>query len=280
MKEIWYKSTGFFILLFFIILLILLFIRECLTSSNEDEEISIGNDQTIGKRKEQEDSFATTITENGVMAVLTDGMGGYSRGKQASSIAVNIFNREFSKLANIHPVSDFFIKASNLSNKEILEKAKGIKTGTTLASVIISEGYLYWASIGDSAIALFRNGEFINLNQKHIFEAILQEQYLTGKIPKEEVLNNPMKKRLTSYIGHDEFKDIEISKAAIKLRRGDKIILCSDGVYNSVSELEMEKVLLKNIKPHKAAEDIINLINDKNYLKQDNGTIVILEKND
>lgn len=263
----------------FIIMGVLFYIRYYLKNKIKTEKICIGNDQTIGKRKEQEDSFSTIISENGVMAVIADGMGGYINGKIASSIAVNTFVREFSKLKNIYSVKEFFLETSFLSNKEILEKSKKEKMGTTLAAVLIKEDYLYWTSVGDSAIALFRDGEFINLNKKHIFESILNEQYISRKITKQEVINNPMKKRLTNYIGHDDFKDIEISKEPIRLIKGDKIVLCSDGVYNSISEFEIENILMKNIKPYKASEEIINVIKNKNYLKQDNATIIILQKN-
>lgn len=266
-------------LLFLIIVLLLLYIRHILKSCSKEQYITIGNEQIIGSREEQEDSFSTIVTEKGIMAVLADGMGGYSKGKMASTIAVNTFIYEFSKLGSISSIEDFFVKTSKIANKEILKEIKGVKTGTTIAAVIISEHHLYWASVGDSAIVLFRNGEFINLNKKHIFESILQEQYLSGKISKEEVLNNPMKKRLTNYIGHDDFKDTEINKHPIELKQGDKIILCSDGIYNSISEFEMEKVLMKNIEPFKASEEIINIINKKNYPKQDNATIIILKNN-
>lgn len=266
-------------LLFLTIILLLFCIRYVLKSSSKEQYITIGNEQIIGTREEQEDSFSTIVTEKGTIAVLADGMGGYLKGKVASNIAVNTFINEFSKLGSINNIEKFFIETSKMANKKILEGIKGVKTGTTIAAVIISENYLYWASVGDSAIALFRNGEFINLNKKHIFESLLQEQYLSGRISKEEVLNNPMKKRLTSYIGHDDFKDIEINKQPIELKQGDKIILCSDGIYNSISEFEMEKVLMKNIQPFKASEEIINIINKKNYPKQDNATIIILKNN-
>ncbi|MBC2580537.1 PP2C family serine/threonine-protein phosphatase [Clostridium sp. DJ247] len=279
MKESWYKNSEFLVLIFIIIIFFLIYIRRFFKNPHKTQYISIGNEQTIGKRKEQEDSFSTVITENGIMAVLADGMGGYSKGKMASNIAVNTFIREFSKLDSINNIKNFFINVANMTNREIIENSKGIRTGTTMAAVIICDSYLHWVSVGDSAIVLFRNGEFINLNKKHIFEATLKEQYASGKISWEEVMNNPRKKRLTSYIGHHDFKDIELSKEAVELRTGDKIILCSDGVYNSISEFEMEKIFIKNTKPYKAAEEIINIINKKNHPKQDNATIIILQKN-
>lgn len=281
----YYENAYFFVALFFLLLFLLLGLRSFLKNGYRSKKVAIGNAQILGRREEQEDSFSTTITETGVLAVLADGMGGFEKGKMASSNAVSTFVSEFSKASvfaeanSLHSIEDFFIKTAALCNREILKKARGIKTGTTLVAVILSQEKLYWASSGDSAIFLFRKGEFINLNKKHIFQDVLEEQYLSGKISREEVLNNPMKKRLTCYIGHEEFKNIEICKEAIKLRRGDKIILCSDGVYNSISEIEMEKILVKNKTADKASEEIIDSIKKKKYTKQDNATIIILEKN-
>jgi serine/threonine protein phosphatase PrpC len=238
-------SAGFLMGIFFLFL-----IRYLLINTRKKPEIIVGNAQSIGARSEQEDSFASVINEHGVMAALADGMGGYSNGKMASSLVVNLFVKEFTKKRQIEPVDKFFHDTLLLSNKKLLEKAKEKKTGTTMVVVVISEGYLSWASVGDSAIALFRNQEFQNLNQKQIFQTVLEKEYLSGHISK-----------------------------AIKLQHGDRIILCSDGVYNSITEIEMEKALMKNLSPDKAAEEIINIIKAKNIKNQDNATIIILEKN-
>jgi PPM family protein phosphatase len=241
-------------------------------------EILIGYAQILGKRKEQEDSFATFNNDFGVLGVLADGMGGYSNGKMASSTVVNAFVSEFAKIGNPESLEDFFINTANLSYSKVCEKGKGIKTGTTLVSVIIHDKNLYWTSIGDSAILLFSNGELINLNKKHIFQAILEKEYVMGNITKEEMINNPKKKRLTSFLGYDGFRDIDICKKPIQMRRGDKVIICSDGVYNSLTEIELETVLIRNNPPMKTTAEIMEMIETKNLPDQDNATIVILEK--
>ena len=279
MSEFYYHEPYIMVFLLVIIISILFCIRYLLINSNSDKvpRVLIGNAQTIGKREEQEDSFSTLVTENGVLAVVADGMGGYTGGKLASNITVNTFLQEFKIAEDISNIDEFFRNAANLSNRAVLDKSKGKRMGTTLVSVIVSDGQLYWASVGDSAIVLFKDGEFINLNKKHIFEAVLEEQYVSGRISEEQLLNNPMKKRITSYIGSEVVRDVEIGKKPIKLRPGDRVILCSDGVYNSVSELEMEKIFMKKTDPFKASEEIIDLIKSKNFEKQDNATVIILE---
>lgn len=273
-----YQSPYPFVMLVLLVIVFLFCIRHYLKNTKKQPVISIGSAQILGRRNEQEDCFSTVTTESGIMAVLADGMGGYSNGKIASNVAVNTYADAFTKAENIYPVEEFLMDTARLSNMRIYERGNGEKIGTTLVVVVVSEDYLYWASVGDSAIVLFRNNELINLNKKHVFESVLEEKYISGKISKEEMMNNSKKKRLTNYMGHKGFKDIEVNEKAIQLRPGDKVILCSDGVYNSINEIELERALMKKIKPSAASEEIMGMIREKNLVKQDNATIVILEK--
>jgi serine/threonine protein phosphatase PrpC len=277
MNESFYHGSYLYILISAAILVLLFCIRYVLKGTNKRPKVLVGHTQILGRRKEQEDSYKIVSNEKGVLAVLADGMGGFSNGKLASSTAVKTFADEFTKAPSILPIEKFIAETSRNCNTRVIENSKGENSGTTLVAVVISGGYLYWASIGDSAIVLFRNCEFINLNKKHIFQSVLEEKFIMGEISSEELKNNSYKKRLTSYIGHKGFNDIEISRKALELRKGDKIILCSDGVYNSVTEIEMERVLSKKITPECACNEIIEIIKRKNSPKQDNATIIVLE---
>jgi serine/threonine protein phosphatase PrpC len=262
--------------LFGISLIFLIKIRRSLNSEPSKTNVLIGNAQTKGKRAEQEDSFATVINTKGALVVLADGMGGYSDGKLASEIVVKTFVEQFSNGAP-SGVRQFFQTTSQLCNNKILKMGQATKTGSTLAAAVVTGGQLDWVSVGDSAIMMYRDGELSNLNKKHNFQAMLEEQYQSGKITKAELTNNPKKKRLTSYLGNDGFREIALNEKSIKLHSGDKIILCSDGVYNSISELEMENLLSLNLKPNDVADQIIKNIDAQENSNQDNATIVILE---
>jgi serine/threonine protein phosphatase PrpC len=255
---------------------ILLIIRSKLNNVRVYPRVLIGNAQYIGTREEQEDSFATVENNSYILSVLADGMGGYANGRLASNIVVDTLVQEFNSILDIHPIESFFVNAANTCNRAVLDKAKGKRMGSTLVSAIVSDGCLYWASIGDSAIVLFKDGELINLNKKHLYKEVLESKFISGEISEKQLLNDPMKKRLYSYIGIEVLKDIETSKKPIKLRVGDKVLLCSDGVYNTLSEIEMESILRKPIHPINIAEEIIDAIKAKNYLRQDNATVIVL----
>jgi serine/threonine protein phosphatase PrpC len=276
MKLLSITQPYYVLLVSVLLIVILLIIRFKLNNVRVFPKVTIGNAQYIGTRDEQEDSFATAENNNYILSVVADGMGGYDNGKLASNITINTFVQEFTSTLDIHPIENFFVNAAKACNRAVLDKAKGKRMGCTLVSAIVSEGCLYWASIGDSAIMLFKDGEIINLNKKHVYKEVLENKFISGKITEEQLLNDPMKKRIHSYIGIEVLKDIEISEKPVKLRFGDKVILCSDGVYNSLPEIELENILSKPIHPINTAEEIIDAIKAKNYSRQDNATVIVL----
>jgi serine/threonine protein phosphatase PrpC len=264
------------LLIFGMAQVVLVWLRRYLIMRRKRPEVQPGNAQTIGRRKEQEDAMTIIANEDGVLAVVADGMGGYSDGKLTSGIVVNTFTEEFARIGE-GAVESFLKNTTTLCNQKIQEKWGETRAGSTLLAAVISRGLLHWVSVGDSAIILYRHGELNHLNKKHIFQAVLEQQYLAGEISREEMRNNRKKKRLTSYIGRDGLRELETNRKPLPLFPGDQVILCSDGVYNSISELEMEEVLSRFSKPNVAAAEIIARITAKNFINQDNATIIILK---
>lgn len=127
-----------------------------------DREISLGNAQTIGRRTEQDDYFASAVTKVG-------------------TLAVTMFSREFLKLDDAGDIPEFFHKASIVSNRAIMEQLGGAIGGTTLVAAVISDHRLHWGAVGDSLILLFRDGEFLPVNSKDTFESVLEARYLAGR---------------------------------------------------------------------------------------------------
>ncbi|MBD8032006.1 MULTISPECIES: PP2C family protein-serine/threonine phosphatase [Solibacillus] len=254
-------------------------IRNILINKEENRHIEIGNAQTIGAREEQDDYFATCETKNGTMAVLADGISGLANGRMASTVAVTTFIEAFTALGNLTNIQEFFKATAVKSNKQIVQNLNGSNGGTTLVAVIIDEeGYLHWGAVGDSIITIFRKGEFLALNEKHIFENVLKERYIAGEISQIEIQENPLKKRLINYLGYEGFKNFDVGKKPIQLFTGDKICLFSDGIYDALTEVELEALLSQNAAPYDIASNIIHVIEKKHLKNQDNATIVILEK--
>lgn len=235
----------------------------------------IGNAQTIGTREKQDDSFATSIREYGIMAVVADGIGGYINGNLASRITVDTFLDEFEKRDVTENLSYYFQKSAMLSNERIRDEFGEAKGGTTVVTVVIKDDKLFWTSAGDSNIAVFRGGRIIMVNRKENVKNWLEDQYYAGSVRREDVLGSQTDTRLVNYLGYDGFKKADESDRPIYLKKQDKVLIYSDGV-EVLGQIELETILGKKMHPQKTADAIISAIEMKKKNKKDNATIVIL----
>ncbi len=237
--------------------------------------VDVGNAQTIGTREKQDDSFAVSIREYGIMALVADGIGGYINGKLASSITAETFMDEFEKRDVTDNLTYFFQKSAMLSNERIRDEFGETKGGTTLVSVVLKDDKLFWTSVGDSNIAVFRGGRLIMVNRKENVKNFMEDQYHAGAIAREEALSNNTDTRLVNYLGYDGFKKADESDRPIFLKKGDKVLIYSDGV-EVLGQIGLEKLLSKKTHPQKTADAIIAQVNAFKKKNKDNATIVIL----
>nr|WP_210089119.1 protein phosphatase 2C domain-containing protein [Paenibacillus turicensis] len=236
----------------------------------------IGNAQTIGRRQEQDDYFSSLVTRIGTMAVIGDGISGLKHGRMASTLAVTLFGKEFLKLDDPRNITEYFHHAASMSNRGILEQLGGAHGGTTLVAAVVTANRLHYAAVGDSMILLFRDGEFMALNSRHTLETMLEAKFLSGEITREEVTNHPQRNQLINYLGYEGFKSMEIGDP-ITVLPDDVIILCSDGVYDALTEVDMEQILMKKLCPQETAEQMIECVERKSYKHQDNATVIIMQ---
>ena len=238
--------------------------------------VAIGNAQIIGTREKQDDSFATSIMPYGVMAIVADGIGGYINGNLASKIAVETYLDEFERRNATDNISYYFQTSAVLSNGRIRDEFGEAKGGTTAVAVVLAEGKMYWTSVGDSNIAVIRNGRLIEINRKENVKNWLEDQYLAGAINKEAAMGGPMDKRLVNYLGYDGFKKASESDRPILLKKKDQILIYSDGV-EVIGQIELENIMSRKGTAQKKAEMIIEAIENKKVNSKDNSTIIILE---
>lgn len=241
----------------------------------ENLYVDIGNAQIIGTREKQDDSFATSVQEYGLMAIVADGIGGYVNGNLASQIAVETYLDEFEKRDVTDNLSYFFQTTAVLANERIRDEFGEAKGGTTVVSVVLIEDKMYWTSVGDSNIAVFRGGRIIEVNRKENVKNWLEDQYRAGAIGREEAMGSPMDKRLVNYVGYDGFKKADESDRPIFLKKKDKVLIYSDGV-EVLGQIELEAILSKRISAQDMADEIMTAIERKNVRSKDNSTIIIL----
>lgn len=155
------------------------------------------------------------------------------------------------------------------------ENGNYLGAGSTLVSVIIDGNNLYWGSVGDSHIYIIRQREMIRVNEEHNYFMELKVMVQRGMMTMEEALNDKNKDALISYMGIGALSLMEVIEKPFRLQKDDIIMLCSDGLYRSVSDSEMYQILLANSGDmQQAAESLVQCAESKGYRHQDNTTVI------
>jgi len=241
--------------------------------------IQVGKLHQIGDRESQQDCLAVSPTElydaRGILAVVADGMGGLSDGDKMSQTAASAMMNGFMNCREYSPelILALTVEANQAVNR-VLGANQG-RSGTTLVAGIVKDGMFNYVSVGDSRICLYRQGLLTQLNREHVFRNELRVQAVNGLGTLWDAGTHPKAAGLTSYLGMGSLKYIDIPAEPLRVCRGDKIILMSDGVYNAMTLPELEAALA--MPAQQAADAIGQTIHTKAYRNQDNYTAVILQ---
>ena len=253
---------------------------------NKNLKPTAANAQHRGRRENQEDSFGFSqfsnsefVAHGGYVSVVADGMGGLENGTLASTTALRVFLSAYQQKSPDESVLDALKRAAVEANGEVYRTAVGLsaidRMGSTLVAASVIGNRLEWIGIGDSRLYHFSSGVFRQLSEDHNFGQVLDAQVAQGIISKEEAIAHPKAQALTSYLGREQIPFISSSESgAIKLRQGDWIILCSDGLSGSLSVEEISKELYG--KPQEASDRLLLRALSKDFPHQDNITLLVL----
>lgn len=190
-------------------------------------------------RKNNEDAYFAT-DEKGGLFIVADGMGGHAAGERASSLATEILSHSLMEDTERTPRT--LQEAVMRANAEILlearqhEELKGMGTTCTLLTVLGEK--LLFTNIGDSRLYRLREGRLELLTRDDSFVNYLVE---LGEITQEEAKNHPNRNMLTRALGTDEHLEVYIEEGEWK--KGDRYLLCSDGLSSMVEDGRMEELL-------------------------------------
>ena len=247
--------------------------------SNASKVKSVGTLHNIGKRSGQQDSFRVVDCAGGTLAVVADGMGGLSDGDKVSQKIVSTMCADAARIqpGKTENVLCQMVGHANQEVNRMLGSTRQYKAGSTLLAVLVEKGYMQWIAVGDSRIYLYRGGSLIQVNREHIYEAELLEQAINGRISFANAARDPQANRLSSFIGMGELKHVDICLERIKLQQGDRILLMSDGVFNTLSNAEIASVIRHSDDATVAAANLEQRVLQKAAANQDNFTCVILD---
>lgn len=242
-------------------------------------EFSIGKLHALGSRKNQQDSFSVSeeemIPTHGLLAVVADGMGGLADGDQMSQCAITAMMETFYRLqGDPDRILLMLVESATQAVNAKLGKGNYSTSGSTLVAGLIKDGAFHYVSVGDSRICLYRDGVLYQLNREHVFRQELEIRAINHESSWETADSHPKANGLTSFLGMGSLKYVDIPAESVEIRAGDKFILMSDGVYNSVGRAEMMEQLEKPAP--EAADGIGKLIEDKQVSAQDNYTAIII----
>ncbi|CAN5777601.1 protein phosphatase 2C domain-containing protein [soil metagenome] len=189
-------------------------------------------------RKNNEDSLLVGEGQDTSLFVVADGIGGFEAGEVASSIAVET-------LKDLDPESSFD-DAIQEANRRIISAAKDDNNlsgmGTTVVAIRFGgtddEPTAEIAHVGDSRAYLLRDGELKPLTEDH---SLVAELVRSGDLTRAQAAEHPQKNLITRALGADD--DVDVDTTTIEVEDGDRILLCSDGLSDMVSEDRISEVL-------------------------------------
>ena len=248
---------------------------------SEEIRIQVGNIQGVGDREQQEDSFAVLNSSDperrrsqGLLAMVADGMGGMADGKAASQLTVDVFLDRFSRWDGQLTPPEWLYGGAFAASDQVFSRSQGA-SGTTLIAVHIRENQMYWLSVGDSAIFLKRGEGVFQLNREHTYLNQLYARELEEEtIDKDRAQNDADARRLTSFVGIDHLKEVDLNLKPWILKPGDVILLCSDGISGVLSPPELLEAM--SLTPDEGCALLETMVLEKQIPEQDNYTGVMI----
>ena len=209
------------------------------------------------------------------LAIIADGMGGHAAGEVASEIAVNIVREDFARSGAVEGLHEAIEKANLAIIKDASDNPERFGMGTTVIAVGITYdaegvGSPTLFNVGDSRAYQLRDGALRQLSDDH---SVAEEWVRMGRLTPEEALTHPRRHQLTRALGVEEKLDIDV--LSLDIHVGDRILLCSDGLTNELSNEEIARIASSPNSLDIAVTDLVN--GAKRAGGNDNISVILLE---
>lgn len=207
------------------------------------------------------------------LAVVADGMGGHAGGDVASAATVldmiHLDRDDYDGDAGT-VLADEIQTANSLLSELVHQNPKLAGMGTTVTALLLAEGKLHFAHIGDSRAYLLRDGEFKQVSVDHTFVQRLIDE---GRLRPEEAESHPHKNVLMRVLG-DVDASPELDLDTLDVRPGDRWLLCSDGL-NYVAGHAVERTVRETKDLRECVETLVDLTLEAG--SPDNVTVVMVD---
>lgn len=213
-------------------------------------------------RKENQDTYAVKTVGDFTVAVVCDGMGGTSGGQLASRIAVDTYLAELEQhlqggmsAKQITQASDYCIASVNEAIRTASAEHPGYeRMGTTLVSAVVREDLALISNIGDSRAYHISSGGIKQITRDH---SLVESMVERGDLTPQEARHHPNRNLITRALGPEP--EVHPDTFAVTWKQGDFLLLCSDGLVNTVSDQEILFEVIHSDEPETCLDRLIAL---------------------
>ena len=208
------------------------------------------------QRSVNQDAGLALESARGGLYAVADGMGGHAAGELAANLALDALSSTFQAGYSRPPVR--LAEAVQAANLEVLRHAVGeyAGMGTTLVALAIDRGAALLAHVGDSRAYLLRGEALFRLTEDHSWVA---EQVRLGHMTEAEARDHQWRSVVSNALGGEERVRLELY--GFPLQRGDRILLCSDGLSSVVDEDDLRAMLGWGLTPELTAQRLVDAAN-------------------
>jgi PPM family protein phosphatase len=231
-----------------------------------------GSATDVGRRRQVNEDLPL---ESANLFAVADGMGGHVGGEVAARVAVDALLESFTRVPTTDGLEEAFADANRAVWQEGQDHNELRGMGTTLTAMALVGGddghdTLALANVGDSRAYVFSEGQVVQITADH---SLAEERMRHGEMTEAEAAVHPQRHILTRALG--VYADVEADMWHLKLRSGDRVVLCTDGLSNELELAEMADVLATVHDPTEAARQLVDAAND--HGGADNITAVVVD---
>lgn len=252
-----------------------------------DEMKLISNDEMchacgqtgMGGRKENQDTYGGVATNQAVILTVCDGMGGMAGGQTASYLAVTEIIKTLAETPEDKMGPDAIRHAVENANSSIYQRAVNEPSlrgmGTTATILVLTHYAAYLTHVGDSRIYLMRKKRksFRTFDHSKVFEMVSQ-----GLMTEEQARQSSFSNIITRALGIRPKVEIEVE--TLPYKKGDRFVLCCDGIWNTEPEAEILKLFTFDKSPEVTIQKLTEYVNSKGIERggdYDNLTAIIAD---
>lgn len=230
-------------------------------------------------RENNQDYYYYSAAPDLPLFIVADGMGGHKAGEVASKMAVDVIVDIFTKnkgniIKNekeiLNTIRIAIVEANDKAYQRSINDVECYGMGTTVTMACFTNDKLIIGHIGDSRVYYIRDNDIKQLTEDH---SLVAELVKNGSISAEEAQYHPQKNIITRAVGTSKNIDTDIVIAEVK--KGDIILLCTDGLTNMIDDLEIKNLIVTNDNMQYACNSLVKRANELGGL--DNITAIVVK---